>query len=327
MKFDLVSIGDASLDVFIAPSEHEEFCTVDREKCLVCFSYADKIPAREVHFSVGGNAANNAVGASRLGLRTAILVTVGGDNTATQIIETLIRERVDTSFVRRVPNVMSGYNSVIMYNGERTIFTYHPPFEYVFPENPPETSWVYLTSMGKEFLPFYKSVVGWAKEGNVKICFNPGSLQMKAGIDALRDLFPLIEVLFVNREEAAKLMGDVNSANEKQLLQGMIQLGAKKAVVTDGSNGSYGFDGNKFYRTGILPVDAYERTGAGDSFATGVLTALVQGKEMSEALLWGTVNSASVIGHIGPQEGLLKKEQLPEWLERAKSSEVKVEEF
>lgn len=327
MDFDLVSIGDASLDVFIAPVEHEEFCSIDREKCLVCFSYADKIPVKEIHFVVGGNAANNAVGASRLGVRTTILLTVGGDKTGEQIIETLVKERVDTSNVRRDPNVMSGYNTAIMYNGERTIFTYHPPFKYVFPDNPPRAGWAYLTSMGKEFAPFYEKVIEWAGSNKIKIGFNPGSYQMKIGIDALRDLFPLIEVLFVNREEAARLMGDGKAANEKQLLAGMVQLGARKAVITDGVNGSFAYDGQKYYRCGVLPVDAYERTGAGDSFATGCLAALIEGRGVDEAILWGTVNSASVIGHVGPQAGLLKKEQLPEWLERAKSSGVKVEEF
>ena len=325
-NFDLVSIGDASLDVFIAPEEHEEFCTLDREKCLVCFNYADKIPVRELEFSVGGNAANNAVGASRLGIKTTILVTVGSDKAGDQIIETLIREKVDTGFVRR-SGAMSNYNTAIMYSGERTILTYHPPYDYIFPEAPPQSKWAYLTSMGKNFEPFYAKVASWAKQSNTKIVFNPGSYQMKAGINALRDLFPFIEVLFVNREEAIKFMGDHSAASAKQLLEGMVQLGAKKAVVTDGPNGATAYDGQKYYKSGILPVDAYERTGAGDSFATACLAALISGHAMDEALLWGTINSASVIGHIGPQAGLLKKEEMPEWLERAKSSGVKVEEI
>lgn len=327
MEFDLVSIGDASLDVFIAPEEHEEFCYIDPEKCLVCFNYADKIPIREINFTVGGNAANNAVGASRLGVRATILLTVGQDKTGDQIIETLVRERVDTSFVRRDREFMSSYNTAVMYGGERTIFTYHSPFKYVFPEDPPKTEWAYLTSMGKEFAPFYTKVIEWARRNKVKIGFNPGSLQMKAGVDALRDLFPLIEVLFVNREEAIRFMGDGKTADEKQLLQGMVQLGVKRAVITDGPNGSWAYDGERYYRANVLPVSAYERTGAGDAFAIGCLSALIDGKGMDEAILRGTINSASVIGHIGPQAGLLTKVQLPEWFGRAKSSGVKVEEF
>ncbi|MBI2594810.1 MAG: carbohydrate kinase family protein [Candidatus Colwellbacteria bacterium] len=326
-NFDLISIGDASLDVFIAPTEHEELCTLDREKCLVCFNYADKIPVRDLTFSMGGNAANNAVGSARLGVKVALLATLGDDKTAGQIMDNARTEGVDTTFVTKQAGVMSNYSTAIMYNGERTIFVYHAPYNYQFPTLLPAAPWAYLTSMGEGFAPFYQGLIDWARAHDTKIVFNPGSFQMKAGIDALRNLFPLIEILFVNKEEAARLMGDHNSVSEKQLLAGMVQLGAKKAVITDGANGAFSFDGQKYCRSQVLPVDAYERTGAGDAFASGTLAALIQGKSMDEALLWGTVNSASVIGHVGPQRGLLKKEQLSEWLERAQSSGVKVEEF
>lgn len=325
--FDLISIGDASLDAFIAPIEHEAFCTLDREQCLICFNYADKIPVSELDFSIGGNAANNAVGVSRLGLKTAILATTGSDQTGERIKKALESEGVTTQFIDIKEGKISNYSTVVRYSGERTIFVYHAPYDYKFPDNPPLSHWAYLTSMGRGFEPYYAKVVEWAKQNKTKIAFNPGSYQMKAGLTALKDIFPLLEVLFVNKEEATKFMNDANSADEKQLLAGMIQLGAKKAVITDGPNGSFAFDGEKYYRAGVLPVDAYERTGAGDAFATGCIAALVDGRDMSEAILWGTVNSASVIGHIGPQAGLLTKEQLPEWLDRAKSSGLKVEEF
>jgi hypothetical protein len=54
---------------------------------------------------------------------------------------------------------------------------------------------------------------------------------------------------------------------------------------------------------------------------------LIKGKSLDEALLWGTINAASVIGYIGPEDGLLRIEELPEWLERAESSGLRVEEF
>ena len=107
------------------------------------------------------------------------------------------------------------------------------------------------------------------------------------------------------------------------------KLGPKICVITDGSGGSIVYDSinQKFLKAGILPVDAYERTGAGDAFGSGVLGALVKGKSVEEALVWGTVNSASVIGYIGPQKGLLKLDEMDEWVERARSSGTRVSEF
>ena len=75
----------------------------------------------------------------------------------------------------------------------------------------------------------------------------------------------------------------------------------------------------------ITPV--VERTGAGDAFGSGVLAALIHGKTLEEALLWGTSNSSSVIGYTGSQKGLLKLEEMDAWLTRAKSSGVEVTQF
>jgi sugar/nucleoside kinase (ribokinase family) len=83
----------------------------------------------------------------------------------------------------------------------------------------------------------------------------------------------------------------------------------------------------KYYKAGVMPVDAYERTGAGDAFGSGCLSALIKGKDITEALLWGTINSASVIGYVGAQRGLLNEQGLTQWLERAKSSGVEVKGF
>ncbi len=54
---------------------------------------------------------------------------------------------------------------------------------------------------------------------------------------------------------------------------------------------------------------------------------MIKGNTLGDALVWGTVNSSSVIGYTGPQRGLLKIEEMDEWVERARSSGTKVEEF
>ncbi len=76
-QFDLISIGDATIDTFIAPSEKEALCMLDDQRQLICFNYGDKIPVKNLEFSIGGNAANNAVGCTRLGVKTTIVLTVG----------------------------------------------------------------------------------------------------------------------------------------------------------------------------------------------------------------------------------------------------------
>jgi sugar/nucleoside kinase (ribokinase family) len=328
-NLELLSIGDASVDVFITPTESETLCRLDDRDSLICFSYGGKIPVDNIKFSVGGNAANNAVGAVRLGLKAGLVLTLGDDSIGQQIIDKLRKESVDMTYVVQQQATTSNYSTVVSYSGERTIFVYHAPRAYQFPEKLLTPPWAYLTSMGETFAPFYKQVASWFKKNpSTKLGFNPGSYQLRAGREAVSDILALTHILFLNRQEAEGLTGLKDSqGKEKELLAALTKLGVKVSVVTDGENGSFVYDGKKYLKAGILPIDAFERTGAGDAFGVGFLSALIKGKSLEEALLWATLNSASVIGYVGPQRGLLKEKDMPEWLERARSSELRVEEF
>jgi ribokinase len=326
---ELLSIGDASLDTFVTPSESEVLCKVDTKECLICFSYGDKITVKNLEFSVGGNAANNAAGISRLGIKSGILITMGDDNVGTEILDSLKSEHVDVTYAFQQKETRSNYSTVINYSGERTIFVYHAPRSYEYPVQLPSYNWAYLTSMGENFEPFYIHIADWLKKNpNVKLGFNPGSWQFKAGVDKLKNILSLTYILFVNKQEAEKLTGIQPEADGiKKLLESLTKLGPKICVITDGEAGSYAYDGQRFIKVGILPVNAYERTGAGDAFGSGFLAALIKGKTIDEAMLWGLSNSASVIGYTGPQKGLLHDSEMPIWLDRCISSGVKVEEF
>jgi ribokinase len=65
------------------------------------------------------------------------------------------------------------------------------------------------------------------------------------------------------------------------------------------------------------PKAPFERTGAGDAFASTLAVALALGKTLEEALIWAPINSASVVQDVGAQRGLLNQTQLKEWLAKA----------
>ena len=327
-NFDLLSIGDASIDVFMTPLESETVCRIDTKECLIAFSYGDKIPVRNLDFSIGGNAANNSVGTRRLGINSGIILTLGDDNVGNMILERLKSEGVDPTYVIQQPGTSSNYSTIISYSGERTIFVYHAPRSYEFPVSLPAAPWVYLTSMGESFRPFYNHMIEWLKKNpTVKLAYNPGTWQIRDGAET-KEIMATSHVIYVNREEAEKITGFGESGGrERDLLIALNKMGPKICIITDGGQGAFAYDSinGKFLKVGVLPVDAYERTGAGDAFGSGSLSAIVHGKPLEEALLWGTVNSASVIGYTGSQKGLLKSEEMPEWLERCKSSGVSVQ--
>lgn len=329
MIVDLLSVGDSSLDVFIAPSEVESLCKTDTKECYVCFSYGEKIPVKQMEFTVGGNASNNAVGTRRLGVKSSVVLTLGNDDVGAQIIAKLQAEDVDTTYVVTQVSTQSAYSTIVNYQGERTIFSYKPPRTYEFPVKLPLAPWLYLTSMGDTFAPFYKHLLNYLKVNpQIKLAYNPGSRQLRVPLDEIKDIVSRSTFLFVNREEAESMVQMKDTfGHEKDLIQAVKKLGVEHPVITDGANGAFTFDGSDYLKIGVLPVDAYERTGAGDAFGSGFLAGIIKGESFETALTWGTVNSASVIGYTGAQRGLLRIDQMPIWVDRAHSSGVYVEKF
>ena len=75
MPYDLISIGDTVIDTYLPVDEAKILHDGNVE--YLGLKYGFKIPVEEGMSIVAGNAANNAVGSSRLGLKTAIYTNVG----------------------------------------------------------------------------------------------------------------------------------------------------------------------------------------------------------------------------------------------------------
>jgi ribokinase len=312
-SYDIISIGDATIDLFVGIDDASVLCNLQKDMCLLCLSYADKIAASSFQRVIGGNAANNAVGSSRLGLRAAFYSIVGGDDTGRRVLETVRREKVSSEYVVVAKKQETNSSVVLNYKAERTILVYHVDRKYEMQKFKP-TKWFYLTSMGKNHMDFHMKFLEYVKSTETKLGFNPGTHQLKQGLEKLRPMLESTTVLFVNKEEAQRLVGQ--HTDMKELLSAMRHVGPKIVVITDGENGSYAHDGLKYWKCGITDTPVVERTGAGDSFATAFLAALIHGKSIADALHWGTMNSASVITKVGPQAGLLTKSQMQSWLRK-----------
>lgn len=317
-KFDLLTIGDCTVDIFTFPEKADVHCQLHGDgRCELCLSSADKVSSKGFTLTFGGNAANVAVGASRLGLRTGIYTHVGDDLFGKETRENFQKEKVDTSLVDIDKEQATNVNVIISSGGERTILTEHRPRHYLTPSV--YAPWVYFSSLAPGHDYFHAPFVRYVHEHRVKLIFNPGSYQIKEGLAAYGPLLKITEVLILNREEAGRLLGlDHALKTEKELLSRLRELGPRIVVVTDGPHGAYGFDGVEFIFQPATKVKAKERTGAGDAFSCGVVSALVLGKDLKEALKWGTLNAESVTQEIGAQNGLLPLNKLEPLVKKLK---------
>ncbi len=309
MHYDVLTIGSSVIDAFLTLPESNTDLHLNKLEHMLCVPYGRKIEVSSCEFLLGGNATNVAVGLSRAGFRTALMAEIGEDEFAEKIINILKKEQVATEQILQ-SHGQSAFSIALNFKSERTLFVEHRERRHDFHFEDIQTDLLYLTSLGHEWTHVYERVSHYLQqEHKTQLAFNPGSLQIQEGLHKFAYLLPLTSVLFLNVEEAQKLLK--RKEDVKELLIAFHDKGVETVVLTDGEKGSYGMDSKgTFYHQDSLRVPIVERTGAGDAYASGFLAAYLLHKTVQECMLWGTHNAASVIGKVGAEAGLLHKEEL-----------------
>ncbi|MEI8187969.1 MAG: carbohydrate kinase family protein [Candidatus Saccharibacteria bacterium] len=321
-KIDVISVGDIVTDAFIQLFDDKAVTYQNEAGKWLAMKYGTKIPFQDAYIvEAVGNSANAAVACARLGLKSGLIANVGGDQHGRDMIAALEKNKVMADFVRVNSTKKSNYHYVLWYKEERTILIKHEEYNYHWPHIRPDEipKWLYISSISKNAIDFHDQISDWLERNpEVKVAFQPGTFQMEAGVERLKRIYARTEVLILNREEAVLVSGgDYNNIHD--LLDKLHAIGPKIVVITDGPAGAYASDGTSRLKMPIFPDIAppYERTGAGDAFASTFVSAIIKGNNLEAALQWAPINSMNVVQKIGAQEGLLSEHHIEEYLKKA----------
>lgn len=313
MKYDVVTIGDVLKDIFVFPDPEEMHRPItnrvlhEREHSrYLLLGYGEKITISNIQHEIGGSACNVAAGIAKSGLKTAVFSAVGQDSEGEEIISRLKKQKVDTDLIEKDKSKKTSFSIIISFEGERSILVFHSfrPEEFELPSKI-DSEWLYVGPMGENYKSLYNELTARAAQSNINIALNPGSQQIKDGVHAFGGLLRVAKILFLNKEEAQKLADIPGVATVKEIVRVLQKTGIETIVITDGKNGAYVATETEFFKVGIYPGERVEVTGAGDAFASGFLAAKIHGEKLFDCLRWGVVNSASIVGEIGAQKGLL----------------------
>lgn len=318
-NFDFVAIGDTVIDAFIRIKEASVNCDANKENCLLCLDYGNKIPYESVTIVPAvGNSANASVAAARLGLKSAFVGNVGSDQNGKDCINAFKADNVYAKFVIIHKNKKTNYHYVLWHQDDRTILIKHEEFDYSLPDIG-SPKWIYLSSLGENSLTFHSEITNYLKNHTeVNLAFQPGTFQIKFGVDKLAEIYKLTKVFICNLQEAQRIL-NTKEENPVELAKMIARLGPKITVITDGRKGAHTYDGENVWFMPLYPdlKLPYERTGAGDAFSSTFVAGLAMGKSIEEALMMAPVNSMSVVQKIGAQEGLLTLAQIEEFIKIA----------
>ncbi|MBI5079261.1 carbohydrate kinase family protein [Candidatus Wolfebacteria bacterium] len=328
--YDVITIGTATRDVF---STSPLFKIVKDPKHLQkmgfptgeaqCFALGGKIEVGAPVLTTGGGATNAAVTFARQELKSAALVKIGDDESASAIINELKKEKI-APFAVVKKNASTAYSTILLApSGERTILVYRGASEDLKTDEIPfdnlKARWAYIVP-GKIPFAVIENIVNHFSKNKTMIAFNPSKHFIEMGLKKLKPLLTKIKVVILNREEAASLTG-VNYENEKEIFRKLDEAVAGIAVMTDGGKGVLISDGHAIYSAGVFKEKfVADRTGAGDAFGSGFVAGLAQKKEncrkglcrpfnIEYAARLGSANATSVIEKIGAKAGILTKKE------------------
>jgi len=310
MKFDVITIGSAVLDIYLKSSEFKKVPSGEFEGGVaLCEAYGGKVEVGEVEVTTGGGGTNNAVSYARKGFKVAAIVEMGKDLIAATIKEELKREGVDLSFVVQEADEETGLSSIMVSDdGGRAIAVYRGASKMLTETDIPwdrlETEWLHISSLGGR-VELLDELLKYSEENGIKVAVNPGKSEMeqlkgKRGLD----VFAGVEVLLLNREEAQILSG-IEFKRQEVWKGDHCLAGPKVCVMTDGVDGGKVCAEGQCYFYEAEKVDVVEETGAGDAFGSGFVAGLIKGKDVETAIEWGKKQAANVVKFMGPKKGLL----------------------
>lgn len=334
----VVTIGSATMDVFVECDEANivSVSSPQRKAEFMSYPYGAKTEISKFASNVGGGGVNTALNFANLGFETSAVCKIGNDIYSREILEVLGKSTLDLSNIIQVDNVSTGFSIILLsFQGDRTVLAQRGAnatlkkneinFDAI-----KNADLLYIAPLSGESNKVLTDIVEFAQNNGVKVCFNAGTTSLKKGFNYIKKIADTAGVTVMNKEEASmctKIEVRPDSREEcfstylihpdiKTMLQ-TLKVGEKQVVViTDGARGVYAYDGKTYYRCPEFPAKVLSTLGAGDAFASTFCAALNRTNlDIGKSLMYGAVNSASVVSKFGASEGFLTFDEIEKKLE------------
>ncbi|MFO1433980.1 MAG: PfkB family carbohydrate kinase [Candidatus Competibacteraceae bacterium] len=308
-RIHVIVVGSVCMDAFI---ETESKISHGRKEEVISFPLGSKVIAKKITFFIGGGGANASITFARQGFKTALIGRIGSDTRGYKIINWLHKNKI-TFFGQVDRQNGSGYSVILdTQTDDHTILTFKGSNDYL--DKPEEWSswygsnnqrWLYGASMTGQSFEIQKELFKSAKKSHVKTVYNPSSYICETGLPLLEDMLRCTDVLIVNKEGAKYLVGEGQLI---YLAEQLAQTGPNIVAVTGDVDGAAVFQKNPTEHVIIKPnkeLRITETTGAGDAFASGFITGLINRKgNLREATLMGILNAECVIQTISANQNI-----------------------
>ena len=311
--FDVITFGSAAWDVFmdLPPKFIKKSAHFTPAKDMV-FDLGSKIDVPGTRFAFGGGGINTARTFAAQGLSTAYCGMAGDDIPGREAIEYLKGLGVDASMAAITDKISTNSSVVLNAPGmDRVILVYRGASELLENKN---VQWdkmnaklFYLAPLSGKLCRLTEQITAHAKKQGAMVAANLGNSQLEMGRACIKGLLARIDVLILNKEEAAIMTG-VDFSDEKNIIKKTAAMHPGINVITKGKDGAIIIADGKIYEAKLKKFKVVEITGAGDAFASGFMSGmLISGNDIEYSMKLALVNAKHCLLSRGAQK-LLKKD-------------------
>lgn len=279
---------------------------------------------------VAGAEVNFSIGMSRLGHEVTYITQLGKDPFGRNIEKFLRQNGIDTTYVTYEAKYVTGMQwKQRVEVGDPEVFSArkNSAASHMSVETIKHVSWdgldhIHLTgippALSEECRVAVYELLRVAREKGVQISFDPNLRpglwpDQKEMVRIINDLACQADIVLPGIEEGKLLTG---CENEAEIAQYYHAAGVKTVVIKLGAKGAFtSSEGKQFYTEGFPVEKVVDTVGAGDGFAVGVVSALLEEQKIEDAVVRGTAIGALAVMSPGDNDGLPNRGELSSFME------------
>ncbi|EKT61414.1 ribokinase [Providencia sneebia] len=272
------------------------------------------------HYQVafGGKGANQAVAAGRSGADITFIACVGDDDLGLNIKKQLQHDKIQIDCIDTIQNETTGVALIFVNQQGENVIGIHAGANACLTKDK-VTTYQQKIMQADAILMQLESPIETvqlaaeiAKKNNTKVILNPAPAQTLSD-----NLLSLIDIITPNETEAEYLTGIAvkDDQGAEAAAQALHDKGISKVIITLGARGVWFSEkGKKGQIIAGFKVEAIDTIAAGDTFNGAYVTALLEGKNDTEAIIFAHAAAAIAVTRAGAQPSVPWRSEIDTFL-------------
>ncbi|MEG6044168.1 ribokinase [Enterobacter ludwigii] len=277
----------------------------------------ETVTGNQYQVAFGGKGANQAVAAGRSGAKIAFIACTGNDDTGERVRKQLASDNIDIAPVSVVEGESTGV-ALIFVNAEgENVIGIHAGANAALTTERVNAQREIIANAEALLMQLESPVesvlaaAAIAHQNHTTVVLNPAPARVLSD-----ELLALVDIITPNETEAEKLTGvrvenDDDAARAAKVLH---DKGIGTVIITLGSRGVWASVNGEGRRVPGFKVKAIDTIAAGDTFNGALVTALLEGKKMDDAIRFAHAAAAIAVTRKGAQPSVPWRKEIDEFL-------------